>query len=133
MQGSNLGFYGFNFGENPLYSRLFNKDVMQRGQQAYQQGMEMFKPYDPNAEANKKEPEAAPQTTMSFDPQLMAEYSQLYSRVNDPSFYTKKIGGALASSYMGMDQQKLDYLSKKMRGEAVPQDMKWLSKYRSPY
>ena len=69
MQGSNLGFYGFNFGENPLYSRLFNKDVMQRGQQAYQQGMEMFKPYDPNAEANKKEPEAAPQTTMSFDPQ----------------------------------------------------------------
>lgn len=48
------GFYGFDFSQNPLYSRLFNQDVMNKAQSAYQTGMSQFTPYDSRKEAGKK-------------------------------------------------------------------------------
>ncbi len=40
------GFYGFDFSQNPLYSRLFSPEVINKGQAAYTQGMSQFTPYD---------------------------------------------------------------------------------------
>lgn len=46
-----MSFYGFNFQNNPQFSRLFGQNVMQNAQSAYGQGMNQFKPYDARSNA----------------------------------------------------------------------------------
>lgn len=39
-------FYGFNFQNNPQFSRLFGQNVMNNAQQAFGQGMSQFTPFN---------------------------------------------------------------------------------------
>jgi hypothetical protein len=39
-------FYGFNFQNNPQFSRLFGQNVTNQAQQAYGQGMQQFTPFN---------------------------------------------------------------------------------------
>lgn len=52
-------FYGFNWQQAPQYSRLFNPQVMQQAQSAYNQGMSQFRPSDPQQLEKIKAAQAA--------------------------------------------------------------------------
>lgn len=41
-----MSFYGFNFQNNPNFSRLFGQNTMQNAQSAYGQGMSQFTPFN---------------------------------------------------------------------------------------
>lgn len=41
-----IGFYGFNPAQNPSTSRLFGPNIVNQGQQAFQQGFAQFKPFN---------------------------------------------------------------------------------------
>lgn len=41
-----IGFYGFNPAQNPATSRLFGPNVVDQGQQTFQQGWSQFKPFN---------------------------------------------------------------------------------------
>lgn len=41
-----IGFYGFNPAQNPSTSRLFGPNIVNQGQQAFQQGYGQFKPFN---------------------------------------------------------------------------------------
>jgi hypothetical protein len=51
-----MNFYGFDWQQAPQYSRLFSPSVVNRGQQAYGQGMGQFKQFDPNQMKKKEVP-----------------------------------------------------------------------------
>jgi len=55
-----LSYYGFDFGGYPKTSRLFNQDVMDKAQQAYNTGMQQFVPYTAEAAPVEQAPAANP-------------------------------------------------------------------------
>lgn len=59
-----IGFYGFDFGGYPSTSRLFNPQVMNRAQQAYNTGMSQFQQFDPNQIAQTPQPVEPQQPTL---------------------------------------------------------------------
>ena len=54
-----MSFYGFDWQNTPQFSRLFSPDVVNRGQQAFTQGMSQFTPYDPEQLQKIKDQQAA--------------------------------------------------------------------------
>ena len=71
-----MSFYGFNFQNNPQFSRLFGQNTMRNAQNAYNQGMAQFKPFDARAEGKAyldKMRSQREQSAQSTEPQTTAQ------------------------------------------------------------
>lgn len=106
-----MSFYGFNFQNNPNFSRLFGQNTMQNAQNAYGQGMQQFTPFnarqDGKAYLDKMrasrtpvaQPMAQPQPTgwrVGFDGRLVD--------VNDLNSYSRYIADYRSQGKSGGDR-----------------------------
>lgn len=117
-----MNFYGFNFQNNPQFSRLFGQNVMQKAQDAYGQGMAQFKPFnareDGQAYLDKlRAARAAQQPVAPVQPQVNTGFyidnmGRIVDNTNEESMinYLTQISNRTGTNplkYMGAQQNQL--------------------------
>jgi hypothetical protein len=117
-----MSFYGFNFQNNPNFSRLFGQGIMNRAQDAYGQGMQQFTPFnarqDGKAYLDKMRASRTP-TAQPVAPQqqpltgfFIDNMGRIVDNTNEESMmnYLKQISnrtGANPLKYMGGQEEQL--------------------------
>ena len=118
-------FYGFNFQNNPQFSRLFGQNVMNNAQQAFGQGMQQFTPFNARKDgrafleqARARQMASRPQAPVAPTPQVNTGFfidnkGRIVDNTNEESMlnYLTEIsgrkGGASPLKYMGSQAETL--------------------------